>query len=87
MNEHLRIWMQGAIAMGYLVLTFHFIRFFGRTRYALFAFFAAGFAILAIHRTMYAAGAADLPTFSLRAAGYLVILTGMIVHGRRSVSS
>jgi hypothetical protein len=82
MSEAVRIWMQGAIAMGYLIVALFFVRFWSETRDRLFVFFATGFGILCIHRTMFAlshGGAGwDEATFALRLVGYLAILIGII---------
>jgi uncharacterized protein DUF5985 len=82
-SESVRIWMQGAIAMGYLVVMLFFINYYRQTHQRLFFFFSAGFGVLAIHRTMFALTAVDLASFSLRLLGYLLILVGILAQGRR----
>ncbi|MBK5260881.1 MAG: hypothetical protein JJE51_14920 [Thermoanaerobaculia bacterium] len=81
-NEVMRAWMSGAIAMGYLVVAFFFLRFWRETRERLFLFFTGGFLILVLHRAFFGLtyGRADLETitFGLRLAGFLVILIGIL---------
>ncbi|MGZ7032647.1 MAG: DUF5985 family protein [Thermoanaerobaculia bacterium] len=78
MNEAVRIWMQGAIAMGYIVVACFFARFWRQTNERLFVLFSAGFVVLAIHRTLVALTDAVAVNYSLRLAGYLLILIAII---------
>jgi uncharacterized protein DUF5985 len=82
-NESVRIWMQGAIAMGYLVVMLFFINYYRQTHQRIFFFFSAGFGVLAVHRTMFALTAVDMASFSLRLLGYLLILVGILAQGWR----
>lgn len=86
-SESLRSWMHGAIAMGHLVIAAFFFQYWRETHERLFAFFTIGFAVLALHRTMFALlfGDADTITFSLRLLGYLLILAGIIERRLRPV--
>jgi hypothetical protein len=88
LQDALRIWMQGAIAMGYLVAAIFFVQFWLETRERLFLFFATGFVVLAIHRALFGLASEDLDwgalTFSLRLAGYLIILIGIVDRRIRS---
>jgi Family of unknown function (DUF5985) len=81
-NDAVRIWMQGAIAMGYLIVACFFLRFWKETHERLFIFFTTGFAVLALHRTLFALcydmHQWDELTFALRLAGYSIILGGII---------
>lgn len=90
LQDALRIWMQGAIAIGYLVVAIFFIQFWLETRERLFLFFATGFVVLTIHRAMLGLASEDLDwravTFSLRLAGYVIILIGIIDRRIRSRS-
>jgi hypothetical protein len=90
LQDALRIWMQGGIAIGYLVVAIFFIQFWLETRERLFLFFATGFVVLTIHRAMLGLASEDLDwravTFSLRLAGYVIILIGIIDRRIRSRS-
>lgn len=85
--ESVRSWMSGAISMGYLVVAFFFLQYWRETRDRLFVFFTIGFVVLAVNRTLYALmfGDADVVSFSLRLAGYLCILAGIIERRLRPV--
>jgi hypothetical protein len=86
-SESVRSWMNGAISMGYLIVACFFFQYWRETRERLFVFFTIGFVVLAVNRTMYALmfGDADALSFSLRLAGYLVILGGIIDRRLRPV--
>ena len=77
-----RTGMNGAIAMGYLVVSLFFISYWRETRQRLFVYFTTGFLILSVHRSIWALtfGDATWDQFSLalRLVGYLVILAGII---------
>lgn len=85
--ESVRSWMNGAISMGYLIVGCFFLQYWRETRERLFVFFTLGFVVLAVHRTMFALmfGDADAFTFTLRLAGYLLILAGIIDRRLRPV--
>ena len=83
MTETIRIWMQGAIAMAYLVVMFHFIRFRRQTGQPIFTFFSVGFGVLALHRTLFGLWGDEPSTFVVRLAGYLLILAGILAQARR----
>ena len=88
LQDALRIWMQGAVAFGCLVVAIFFIQFWMETRERLFLFFAPGFVVLTIHRAMFGLATDDSDwravTFSLRLAGYVIILIGIIDRRMRS---
>ena len=88
LQDALRIWMQGAIAFGYLVVAIFFIQFWMETRERVFLFFATGFVLLTIHRALLGLASDELDwrtvTFSLRLAGYVIILIGIIDRRIRS---
>lgn len=78
--------LYGFIAAEQLFLAAFFLRFWRSTRDALFAFFAAGFVLMAVHRVVLGfsvAGGETLaeqtPVFIIRLAAYLLILTGVVV--------
>ncbi len=82
MGDAVRIAMQGAIAMGHLVVACFFVKFWRESRQRLFLYFACGFIVLTIHRTMFALTfgdpAWDTIPITLRLIGYLTILAGII---------
>ena len=80
MIDAFRIWTQGAIAMGYVVVAFYFMRYWRETRERLFLFFSAGFVTLAMQRLLLGLSADLQLTFSLRLAGYLLVLAGIIAQ-------
>ncbi|HYC49477.1 MAG TPA: DUF5985 family protein [Gemmatimonadaceae bacterium] len=77
----------GLLVMGYTVAAMYFMRFWRETRDALFLFFAAGFALLAIQRTTLAiAYLIPVPMtthYVLRLAAFVVILAGILHKNRR----
>lgn len=85
------VWMQGAISMGYLVVAMFFVAFWRETRDRFFAFFASGFALLAVHRTIFALTYTDAAwtniSFTLRLLGYLIILGAIIDRRARPAAS
>lgn len=80
MIDAFRIWTQGAISMGYVVVAFYFMRYWRETRERLFLFFSAGFVTLAMQRLLLGLSADLQLTFSLRLAGYLLVLAGIIAQ-------
>lgn len=80
MREAFRIWTQGALAMGYVVVAFYFIRYWRETHERVFIFFSAGFVTLAAQRLLLGLSADLQITFSLRLAGYLLVLAGIIAQ-------
>lgn len=81
-NEAVRVAMQGAIAMGYFVVACFFVSYWRETRQRLFLYFACGFGILVLHRTLFALTfgdpAWDTIAITLRLIGYVTILAGII---------
>jgi hypothetical protein len=86
-SESVRSWMNGAISMGYLVVACFFLQYWRETRDRLFVFFTIGFVVLAANRTLYALmfGDVNAVSFTLRLAGYLLILAGIIDRRLRPV--
>ena len=78
----LRTWTNGAISMAYLVVGLMFLAFWRETRQRIFIYFTTAFAILAIHRTVFALTFGeenwDEFSFAIRLLGYLVILGGIV---------
>ena len=78
--------MLGVNAMGCLTVALFFLRFFRQTRDALFGFFSAAFALLAVNAVLL--GLAD-PTQELRGAlflprliAFVLIIVGIIQKNR-----
>jgi hypothetical protein len=73
----------GLITMGFAISALFFLRFWTRTRDALFAIFAAAFALLALNQalaTVIDFGREELGwVYLLRLAAFLLIIVG-IVH-------
>ena len=84
-------WMQGAISMGFLVVAMFFVSFWRETRDRFFAFFATGFAVLSVHRTIFAFTYTNAAwtnfSFTLRLAGYLIILGAILDRRARPAAS
>jgi hypothetical protein len=72
----------GAVAMGFLVASGFFARFWRRTSERLFLAFAAAFALLAVNQVLAAvieAGDERTPfVYSLRVLGFLLILGAIV---------
>jgi Family of unknown function (DUF5985) len=80
--------LSGAITMGFLVAGFFFLRFWKRTRDALFLAFAAAFWLLGLGQALLAF--ADIPVeerswlFLLRLAAFSLILVSIWRKNRRT---
>lgn len=76
----------GVLVMGYALSALFFARFWRDTRDRLFLFFAAAFAILALHRMglvfSAAHGASTTIYYLLRLLAFLLILAGIIDKNR-----
>jgi membrane-associated PAP2 superfamily phosphatase len=72
----------GLVAMGFGVSALFFLRFWSRTRDALFGVFAAAFALLAINQTlatMMDYGREELGwVYLLRLAAFILIIVGIV---------
>jgi hypothetical protein len=81
--------VSGLITMGFLVSGLFFIRFWARTRDALFAAFAAAFWLLAANQALLALS--NLPVeerswiYLLRLAAFILIILAIVLKNRRSV--
>jgi hypothetical protein len=73
---------RGFIAMGFLVASAFFLRFWRETRDRLFAYFSSAFFLLAIHRPILVLfgeeGEHSLWPYMIRLLAYLVILIAII---------
>lgn len=83
----MRLFISGMIVMGYTVAAAFFARFWRDTRDRLFIFFAAAFAVLAIHRVSLAfADQLHFPEttyYVMRLLAYLTILVAIVDRNRR----
>jgi hypothetical protein len=79
--------LDGAVAMGCAVIGAFFFRFWRQSSDRLFLFFALAFGILALdYVLMGLLGSSPewrVPVFTVRLAGFLVILMGIIEKNRR----
>jgi len=78
----------GLIAMGFLVSSLFFLRFWKSTRDWLFAAFAAAFLLLAVNQTLLAFSQGPLEERSnlylLRLLAFAIIIAAVIAKNRRS---
>ena len=81
----------GAIAAGYVVAGFFFLRFWTRTRDSLFAIFALAFWLLALNQALVVLSGIPREEHSwiylLRLGGFVLIILGIVaknVRGKRS---
>ena len=74
--------LAGALTLGYIIASFYFIHFWGRTSDRLFLAFAAAFALLALNQvTVFALGVADERSnfvYILRVLGFVLILIAIV---------
>lgn len=74
--------MRGAIAMGFLVAAGFFFRFWRESQDRLFAYFAAGFFLLAMNRPLLAVldveHNANLEPYLVRLLAYVIIVAGIV---------
>jgi Family of unknown function (DUF5985) len=89
-----KLLLYGLIVGEQILLTFCFFRFWRASREPLFAFFAAGFAVMAIHRVALGfseAGQIGLEqqssVFVWRVLSYLLILAGVVLKNLQKRSS
>lgn len=78
--------LAGLLVMGYGVAALFFARFWHETRDRLFLFFAAAFAILAVHRALLAAAPmlhlASTWAYAVRLAAFLLIIAAIVDKNR-----
>jgi hypothetical protein len=74
--------LAGALTLAYVVASFYFIHFWGRTSDRLFLAFAAAFALLALNQAaVFALGVTDERSnyaYILRVLGFVLILLAII---------
>jgi hypothetical protein len=74
--------LAGAVTMGYLVAALFFLRFWARSRDALFLAFAGAFALLALNQALVVLSAAPREEqgwiYVIRLAGYLLIIAAIV---------
>jgi low temperature requirement protein LtrA len=89
--ETTAVFFTGALAMGFLVASVFFARFWRRTGDSLFAVFAIAFGLLALNQALV--GLLDIPreeqtpVFALRLLAFVLIIAAILwknVGGRRS---
>ncbi len=72
----------GLIAMGFLVSTVFFLRFWRQTRDSLFGAFAAAFFLLAVNQTLLAFARVPVeersPLYLLRLAAFAIIIAAVV---------
>lgn len=80
--ETLRAFSGGGIAMGYALAGLFFLRFFARSRDALFLAFAAAFALMALNQTLQIVldipREEQSPIFLLRLSAFLLIIAAIL---------
>lgn len=78
----------GMLVMGYLVAGLFFLRYWRRSRDALFAFFAIAMWLLAAQRLALAVTNENLETstifYTIRLAAFLLIIAGVLMKNRTS---
>ena len=89
-NPGVVLFMSGAVAMGYAVAALFFLRFWRQTHDRLFAYFAAAFALLLVHRLALSAFATsydgEIGYYVLRLLAFALIAIA-VVEKNRTVSS
>ena len=83
----LTIFVSGLLSMGYAVAALFFASFHRRTGSRLFAWFAAGFVLLAVQRAMLATladagGSWSMWSYGLRLLAFILILVGIVEQNR-----
>lgn len=85
-NSGVVLFMSGAVAMGYAVAALFFLRFWRQTRDRLFAYFAAAFALLLVHRIALSAltGRYDgeIGYYALRLLAFALIAIAVVEKNR-----
>ena len=76
--------VNGATAMGCVVVAVFFWRYYALTRDRLFVFFSLAFAVFAVNRVLLAASGAeaDPALYLVRLAAFLLIIVGIIDKNR-----
>jgi uncharacterized membrane protein HdeD (DUF308 family) len=82
-----KLLVYGIIVAEEILLTFCFFRFWRASKQTIFAFFAAAFVVMGVHRVLLALSTAQgvqlgqqTAVFLWRLASYLLILAGVIVN-------
>ena len=82
MTDPVYLFVAGAISMGFAVAAVFFLRFWRRTRDALFPAFAAAFALLAANHALIALSGTpreeQSPYFLLRLAAFVLIIAAVL---------
>ena len=80
------LFLSGAIMMGFLAIGFFFLRFWKKTRDALFAVFAASFWILGVERVVLLMTSPQDEirpfVYLIRFAAFVLILVGFYIKNR-----
>jgi hypothetical protein len=80
----------GLLTAGFLVAALFFLKFYARTRDALFIAFAVAFALFAAEQALLALGGLDREErtwfYLLRFAGFLLIIVGILAKNRGAAS-
>lgn len=80
--------LSGMVSGGFLIAALFFLRFWKRTREALFLFFAGAFLLLGVGQTILALGGFPVEERSwiylIRLAAFLLILVGIFSKNRAS---
>lgn len=80
--------LSGMVSGGFLIAALFFLRFWKRTREALFLFFAGAFLLLGVGQTLLALGGFPVEERSwiylIRLAAFLLILVGIFSKNRAS---
>ena len=74
--------LSGLLAMGYAIAALYFLRFWTESRDRLFAFFATGFVLLAIQRTVLTFAPPVEIVYLIRLAAFLIIIAGILEKNR-----
>ena len=74
--------MSGMLAMGYAVAALYFLKFWRDSRDRLFAFFAFGFALLAIQRALLTVIEPVEVLYGIRLLAFLLMVTAIIEKNR-----
>jgi hypothetical protein len=75
--------ISGALAMGYLVAAFFFLRYWTATRDRLFSFFSTAFFLLCIQRVLLLTFAENLWLYALRLLAFILILLAIADKNRK----
>jgi hypothetical protein len=88
-TENLRLFLLGVLAMGDLIATFFFVKYWKRTRHRFFLYFAVSFGVEVLCRFLLIYTTSNSETeplvYGLRLLSYLVILAGIADINRVSI--